>query len=454
MKTIFGGIFFVLATLEIIVPAAAVTTAPVLADPTYAGNSQYGYWNGVQQVGSGNNPFVGEDIHLFGSSVSTASTDVWVDLNEPTLRVDGTASGDVVAVSVGQAILTYQFEVVGPTGLAPVGVKASGVIAGTGIFSSLLAQFRVGSVGGYIIDEDVQNIPGSWQVDGTYMFETNVPITVTMAVQGVSELNSGSGSYSASIDPIFSVDSSSGYELFFSRGIGNVPSAVPEPSTWAMMALGFLGLGLVARRTARGKENFASQPFCRAARTTLRTRICAGLASTALFATLLSTPVRAGSEASDAYQACASQYGSLGGRSGGRAMVIGYAGPDNMRCFFAWNSPSAGAAASFATRNCTNAGYAKCFLFATTEKSGRTRYDDWVASGRAQAEQFNAYEEQNQQVLNGLGDFFAGAALGAAAGLGAGAALDNRPAYHAPAYRYGGGSSTNCNWSAGACSTK
>jgi hypothetical protein len=34
----------------------------------------------------------------------------------------------------------------------------------------------------------------------------------------------------------------------FSDGIGNAVSAVPEPSTWAMMILGFCGVGFMTYR--------------------------------------------------------------------------------------------------------------------------------------------------------------------------------------------------------------
>jgi PEP-CTERM motif len=37
------------------------------------------------------------------------------------------------------------------------------------------------------------------------------------------------------------------FSLLISEGIGNGPvSAVPEPSTWAMMILGFVGIGFMA----------------------------------------------------------------------------------------------------------------------------------------------------------------------------------------------------------------
>jgi hypothetical protein len=38
------------------------------------------------------------------------------------------------------------------------------------------------------------------------------------------------------------------YQIMFSPGITNITNAVPEPSTWAMMILGFAGLGFMAYR--------------------------------------------------------------------------------------------------------------------------------------------------------------------------------------------------------------
>ena len=38
----------------------------------------------------------------------------------------------------------------------------------------------------------------------------------------------------------------------------NLNSAVPEPSTWAMIILGFFGIGFMAYRTVRGKALFVS----------------------------------------------------------------------------------------------------------------------------------------------------------------------------------------------------
>ena len=53
------------------------------------------------------------------------------------------------------------------------------------------------------------------------------------------------------IDPTLTSDATAG-TLLFSPGVGQAP--VPEPSTWAMMLVGFVGLGFAAfRRLARAR---------------------------------------------------------------------------------------------------------------------------------------------------------------------------------------------------------
>jgi hypothetical protein len=59
------------------------------------------------------------------------------------------------------------------------------------------------------------------------------------------------GTTTAMLDPIFSIDAPGDYEIDFSQGVGNGTDgvgAVPEPSTWAMMMLGFVGIGAMTYR--------------------------------------------------------------------------------------------------------------------------------------------------------------------------------------------------------------
>ena len=47
------------------------------------------------------------------------------------------------------------------------------------------------------------------------------------------------------------------FSLSVSDGVGNSPSAVPEPSTWAMMLLGFAGVGFMTYRRSRKDQGVA-----------------------------------------------------------------------------------------------------------------------------------------------------------------------------------------------------
>jgi hypothetical protein len=71
-------------------------------------------------------------------------------------------------------------------------------------------------------------------------------------------LPGGTTSASAFVDPYFAIapgtPDADQYSLIFSPGVGNLPlAAVPEPSTWVMLALGFAGVGFAGSRRAQRK---------------------------------------------------------------------------------------------------------------------------------------------------------------------------------------------------------
>jgi hypothetical protein len=83
-----------------------------------------------------------------------------------------------------------------------------------------------------------------------------VPNTAyTLSISASASVFDTVGEVDANIDPMFVIDPSfaNDFHIILSPGVGNgVTGAVPEISTWAMMLLGFCGLGFVAHR--RGKH--------------------------------------------------------------------------------------------------------------------------------------------------------------------------------------------------------
>jgi hypothetical protein len=96
--------------------------------------------------------------------------------------------------------------------------------------------------------------PNSFTLHGGMYVATGDEIEVRMlAAITVEAYQQGPVSATAYIDPYFFIDPSTPdagqYSIVTSFGIGNAePGAVPEPSTWAMMLLGFLGLGWTGNR--------------------------------------------------------------------------------------------------------------------------------------------------------------------------------------------------------------
>jgi hypothetical protein len=190
----------------------------------------------------------------------------------PSMSISGTVTsvplnGLISQVLANSPTLTYSMEVLGPQGTVSVRVNASGGVsvspAAAGGFGNEQAQatFTVTSTNqGQVLRDNAyllgySNDPTTSQTftdNGTYTFQTNVIYTVSLAgyleadVSG--NLGGGTETVSAYIDPQFSIASPGAYTLEFSAGIGNSVGGVPEPSTWAMMLLGFGSVGLMAYR--------------------------------------------------------------------------------------------------------------------------------------------------------------------------------------------------------------
>lgn len=100
---------------------------------------------------------------------------------------------------------------------------------------------------------DSQPQGGSEAIADSVMVPTGYFLDV--AINGFANAQDG-GVALASADPYFSIDpaflqNNPGYSLVFSPFVGNEPpvsSAVPEPSTWAMMLLGLGALGCIFSR--------------------------------------------------------------------------------------------------------------------------------------------------------------------------------------------------------------
>lgn len=243
------------------------------------------------------------DTHSWG-------VDTWIPAQTVTLSTQNDSSSATVSVAGDPyvlakvsypqgndvddpfATLTYFFEVYGPKNTA-VSLNATGIIGnglqsaspysfsesflevynpGSTKIATVAACVNVASCTGYNPKPASINqifVPGAPRyvlntLSDIYQATYNINFTVeTNTVYEIllgAEVNiSGNGDIPGSgisyIDPTLTISpnflsSNPGYQIAFSQGISQA-SAVPEPSTWAMMLIGFAGIGFAGLRRAK-----------------------------------------------------------------------------------------------------------------------------------------------------------------------------------------------------------
>jgi hypothetical protein len=172
----------------------------------------------------------------------------------PLPAITATATANSTALS-SEAItsLNYYFAISGPASLDPT--ASVNVFASGSLFSD----------SGTMTSTDFLRVAGATIVNATSVGGNNNGAFTTSATvsslfynvdylveMNVFALAHPSGTATAFLDPYLFLDPSLvalGYSIITSPGIGNsLASAVPEPSTWAMMILGFAGIGFMTYR--------------------------------------------------------------------------------------------------------------------------------------------------------------------------------------------------------------
>jgi len=212
---------------------------------------------------------------------ATASGSLAVSTNPtPAISITADLFADTGGFATASILATtrYSFEIFGPAGTAAVMVNALGGVGFNSLSpreylgASLRSYFNVreGNNGPVAIDSladagsfrgSLQGLPGSvgFTVADIYTFKTNTIYDVYMYARidaavdgstfGVPE--NGHENLFAFIDPTFNLVGPNAflYDIAFTEGFGNgLTGAVPEPSTWAMLVLGFAGIGFTAYR--------------------------------------------------------------------------------------------------------------------------------------------------------------------------------------------------------------
>ena len=148
--------------------------------------------------------------------------------------------------------LQYSFEVFGPSGIVPasvpVTINSTLSTSGVSLDGATWNSYATASLNSKMISISGSNLVGSSTLilEKTFNLETATPYSISLYASVSAQsavIGQAANDVVASVDPTLSVPE--GFSVVFSDGIA---SAVPEPSTWAMTILGFIGLGFMAYR--------------------------------------------------------------------------------------------------------------------------------------------------------------------------------------------------------------
>ena len=214
------------------------------------------YTAGVRHGGQVSNYNNLSPVHLgYNDSTGTVSADVFSS-PRPTAKVQGSSASEPFWVgTIANASLSYQFAILSPVpGTIHLLIDAVANAGGYGNFNAdstvdfsakdgslnlTLAHAHASSIG-------FNNVYSSGGTN-SYALLANKIYTFRLTADGYTK-NSDSG-FSALADPKISFDPAfsrpAGTSLLFSP---NIPTAVPEPASWALLLCGFGLVGALNRR--------------------------------------------------------------------------------------------------------------------------------------------------------------------------------------------------------------
>lgn len=264
---------FVAANIAVLVVALSIKAASadvVLGAVTYGG-SYSGQWIDAAATWhiDGGSFTAGNNLDITHSGLSTSSLRLHTALTPaPFFEMTAAASAPGYipgrgyvggASATAHVTMQYQIYIAGQPGVVHTHINALGSVTTEGN----VAVLRIGNAGAAAGNYSWSTAAGNggtglnFTVDGSYAFLTNTIYNVMLegtVYAGCGAFEACSASNRTMIDPVFTVPD--GYQIQLSPGVGNSIAAVPEPSTWALIILGFAGVGFMASR--RGRLNFSA----------------------------------------------------------------------------------------------------------------------------------------------------------------------------------------------------